>query len=221
MLTQTQDNRLQFLFDIFQRQPYRLTLEGFDLVILKGTFPPDVGTASVRLSRLMTRYAICETALDMGCGSGLLAMAMRRAGIPDVWAVDIHPPAVQCAKVNVLLNPAFAPITVLEGNLFSILPPDKRFDLICFNHFYYSTEGIDHIFGRTSDGGSEIIRRFLIQAHEWLAPQGVILMPFSLNLTNGEHDPAQIGSGLGWRVSTILDETDSDGRHVISELASV
>jgi ubiquinone/menaquinone biosynthesis C-methylase UbiE len=42
-------------------------------------------------ARLAAELAGCGATLDLGCGSGGLAGAMRTAGIPDVWALDPSP----------------------------------------------------------------------------------------------------------------------------------
>lgn len=44
--------------------------------------------------------------LDMGCGSGILAIAAAKLGADDVTAVDIDPIAVQTAKDNAVANQA-------------------------------------------------------------------------------------------------------------------
>ncbi|MDA0997076.1 MAG: 50S ribosomal protein L11 methyltransferase [Proteobacteria bacterium] len=43
-------------------------------------------------------------ALDMGCGSGLLAFAMAKLGAKRVVAVDIDPEAVRVARLNARIN---------------------------------------------------------------------------------------------------------------------
>ena len=60
------------------------------------------------LDRLARRFALPRSgrggALDMGCGSGILALAVaKRWGIP-VTAVDIDPEAVRVTRVNAALN---------------------------------------------------------------------------------------------------------------------
>ena len=42
-----------------------------------------------------------ETALDFGCGSGVLAMAMAKCGAHKVWATDIDPQALLVARGNI------------------------------------------------------------------------------------------------------------------------
>ena len=55
----------------------------------------------VAAERTMTHY---PKVLDMGCGSGILAIAAARLGATDVTAVDIDPIAVQTTIQNALAN---------------------------------------------------------------------------------------------------------------------
>jgi ribosomal protein L11 methyltransferase len=69
-------------------------------------------------------------ALDVGTGSGVLAIAMRLFGIPSVTAVDIDPVALDNARENAALN------SMDRAIIFSSLPVERmrgRFDLITAN----------------------------------------------------------------------------------------
>ena len=58
-----------------------------------------------------------DTVLDVGCGSGILAIASALLGAKDILAVDIDPVAVQVSKENIELNHLSSKIRVLEGDL--------------------------------------------------------------------------------------------------------
>ena len=45
-----------------------------------------------------------ESLLDVGCGSGVLAIAAVKLGFAPVWAVDRDPQAVEVARVNAAVN---------------------------------------------------------------------------------------------------------------------
>ncbi len=49
-------------------------------------------------------------AIDLGTGSGILAVAMARLGVPAILAIDEDPDAIACAVANAALNGACAPI---------------------------------------------------------------------------------------------------------------
>lgn len=58
-----------------------------------------------------------KVVLDVGCGTGVLAMTAALCGADHVTAVDIDPVAVSAAQVNVGLNAMDELVTVTEGNL--------------------------------------------------------------------------------------------------------
>lgn len=55
--------------------------------------------------------------LDVGTGTGILAIAMARLGMPEIWALDTDPVAVEVAKENVLINGVGDKVKVLQGSL--------------------------------------------------------------------------------------------------------
>jgi len=68
--------------------------------------------------------------LDLGTGSGILALAAARLGAANVLALDSDPVAVRAARENVRLNGLEAVVRVEEGTLDAALGP---FDVIAVN----------------------------------------------------------------------------------------
>jgi ribosomal protein L11 methyltransferase len=56
------------------------------------------------------------TVLDVGAGSGVLAIAASRLGAEDVTGIDDDPDAIQAAWDNLSLNPS-AQVTLIVGDL--------------------------------------------------------------------------------------------------------
>ena len=71
--------------------------------------------------------------LDLGCGSGILAIAAARLGAGSVLALDNDVVAVSAARQNLGFNPGVSGVRVEEGSLGELLAQDKRFDLIVVN----------------------------------------------------------------------------------------
>ena len=71
-----------------------------------------------------------DTVLDLGTGSGILAIAAAKLGAAFVLARDIDPVAVEVAKENVARNAVSSIVRVEEGSL-----PERtdRFDLVLVN----------------------------------------------------------------------------------------
>jgi ribosomal protein L11 methyltransferase len=63
-----------------------------------------------------------DTLLDVGTGSGILAIAAARLGAGEVLALDIDPLAVRVARENVALNGVAGVVEVREGSL-PVEPP--------------------------------------------------------------------------------------------------
>lgn len=209
-----QSERDDDLLSIRQQQPYTVVIDGLDLLVEKDVFPPDLGFTSQHLGKVLGDYQP-HTALDMGCGVGYLAMLLKKNGVPEVWAVDNHKPAIKCTLKNIKRN-KLQPIKVARSDLFLQIPKSVKFDLIVFNQPYYpATEEV--IFGLGFDGGKEIVVRFLEQTKDYLTDKGVIIMPFS-DIAGKENDPKIIAEKLGWLVKVIY-RTSSEGmEHRIYEM---
>lgn len=61
-----------------------------------------------------------DTVIDVGCGSGILAIAAKMLGAGKAIGVDLDPVAVDSAKDNVALN-NITGIDILEGNLLDVV----------------------------------------------------------------------------------------------------
>jgi len=72
----------------------------------------------------------CERALDVGTGSGILAIAMRKLGAKQVIAIDLDPIALENAQENAELNDVQTGLRLTAAPLGSIR---GRFDVITAN----------------------------------------------------------------------------------------
>jgi len=62
-----------------------------------------------------------QSVIDLGCGSGILAIAAARLGAGSVLAVDIDPEAVRTARLNAAANGLARNVHVEQGSLADIL----------------------------------------------------------------------------------------------------
>ncbi|WP_206917394.1 50S ribosomal protein L11 methyltransferase [Alicyclobacillus suci] len=96
------------------------------------------GTGTHQTTHLCTQ-ALAEldlsgaNVLDVGTGTGILAIAAARLGASHVTAIDIDPVAVDAAHQNVEHNALSDVITVQEGNLLSGYAQDAKFDVAVAN----------------------------------------------------------------------------------------
>ncbi|MCP3941457.1 MAG: class I SAM-dependent methyltransferase [Desulfobacteraceae bacterium] len=211
---QNYDERNKVLLEALERQPYLVEMGGLSIEVCKSVFPPDIGYTSKYFTQVLAGYSP-ERALDIGCGTGFIAFTLSRGGAAQVWATDIHLPAVKCAIKNAKRN-NIANIKIGPSDLFENIPIID-FDLIIFSQPYYPIMG-EPIFGMGSDGGKKIINRFLIQAGKYLSDSGAIIMSFS-DMAGKENDPKDIAELLGYTVAVQLMKEDSlTGRHFIYEI---
>lgn len=197
------------------QQPYSVVLDGLKFTIDKDVFPPDMGKCSQNLARIAQDYH-ARTALDMGCGSGYLALSLKRSGVPEVWASDIHGPAVDCARNNAEYNKSVGSIHIVQSDLFEKIPNTIKFDLIVFNQPFGPGQG-DTVCGCGPDGGYQIARRFLLQAAERMNPDGVVMMAFS-DREPAANSPDRVAAELGYPVRVLLDEYYGEANNYIYEI---
>jgi ribosomal protein L11 methyltransferase len=72
-----------------------------------------------------------DRVLDVGTGSGILALAAIGLGAAHVFAVDVDPVAVDAARSNVELNRFAARIQVAEGSV--DLATGRQYDVVIAN----------------------------------------------------------------------------------------
>jgi len=72
--------------------------------------------------------------LDIGTGSGILAIAAARLGYSPVEAIDFDPQAVQIARANAQANRVDRQIRIRCGDVTKLrVNPARRYDFICAN----------------------------------------------------------------------------------------
>lgn len=107
---------------------------GLRLFVPVGVFHPGAFFSTpVFISFLQNIDFQGKSILDIGTGSGLLALFAARRGAV-VTALDINPLAVETARRNAAANNLS--INVIESDLFADLPP-RQFDIILINPPYF------------------------------------------------------------------------------------
>lgn len=157
--------------------------DGLRVPVAPGVFVPR------RRSLLLVEVAASiarpgDVVLDLCCGTGALAaaVALRRPGV-EVWAADLDPDAVACARRHLPAE------RVVCGDLYAPLPASLRGRvavLICNAPYVPSAaiaamprEARDHEAPHALDGGDDghdVHRRVLADAGAWLRGDGVLLV---------------------------------------------
>ena len=82
------------------------------------------------VEELIPSFPQGPTILDVGTGSGILAIAARKMGAKKVLAIDIDPIAVDCARKNAAANQVKGLIDFQVGSLSGLR---RRFDIVVAN----------------------------------------------------------------------------------------
>ncbi|GAB2997078.1 putative protein N(5)-glutamine methyltransferase [Amycolatopsis acidiphila] len=157
---------------------------GLRIAVEPGVFVPR------RRTEFLVRQAVSVTVpgavvVDLCCGSGALGAALAASVPVELYAADVEPAAVRCARRNV-------PGEVFEGDLFAALPADLRgrVHVLLANVPYVPSEKIGTMPPEARlheplvalDGGADgldVLRRVAGAAVEWLAPGGYLFVEAS------------------------------------------
>jgi ribosomal protein L11 methyltransferase len=75
-----------------------------------------------------------QSFLDIGTGSGILAIAAAKLGYAPVHAFDFDPESVRVAKANARKNRVDAKLKLTRGDVTKLpLTPARQYDLVCAN----------------------------------------------------------------------------------------
>lgn len=129
-----------------------------------------------------------DAAVDVGTGSGVLALMLARAGFTQVHATDVNPNAVESVRRQLTRTPA--PVHVREGDLLDSVP---AVDLVVFNPPWISGR-VKRPLDQALYFEDGLFERFFDQAHATVRPDGRVVLVFSnvLRLVGGErHHPIE------------------------------
>lgn len=183
---------------------------GLRIVVEPGVFVPRRRTA------LLVREALALTrpdavVVDLCCGTGAVAAAVCEAlPGPSVYAADIDPAALRCARRNLGREQVF------EGDLYDALPDRLRgrVDVLTCNAPYVPSteirnmprEARDHEPEIALDGGADglaVHGRVAAGAGEWLAPGGALLVETSRGQAPGTRS---LMEAAGFAVRVVRDD---------------
>ncbi|MEW6714022.1 MAG: HemK2/MTQ2 family protein methyltransferase [Nitrospirota bacterium] len=179
--------------------PHRVSVHGKAFEISEEVFNPRYYITSEFMARHINASPE-DKVLDMGTGSGIQAITAAQRGC-RVVAVDINPEAVKCAKRNAELNGVEERVSVLQGDLFSPLSKDGRFDIILFTPPYLKGFVKTYFDHALFDHNKTLAKRFFTDAKKHLKANGYVQMIYS-----SIADPDKIlniSVELGWRHTTL------------------
>ncbi len=88
----------------------------------------------VRAARTDARPGKAKSFLDIGTGSGILAISAAKLGYAPVHAFDFDPESVRVAKENARKNRVDTKLKLTRGDVTKLpLKPARQYDLVCAN----------------------------------------------------------------------------------------
>ncbi|MGP8238805.1 MAG: peptide chain release factor N(5)-glutamine methyltransferase [Limisphaerales bacterium] len=165
--------------------------------------------------------------LDLGTGSGCLAIALAR-NVPsiEVHATDISAEALEVARRNARSHEVADRIRWHQGDYFAAVPVETRFDLIVSNPPYIPSARIEtlepevreHEPRGALDGGADgldFYRRMAAQARPFLRPGGRVMVELDDDGAEATHE---IFSRENWTIEAIEKDHNQTPRILIAHL---
>jgi release factor glutamine methyltransferase len=177
----------------------RCRRRGLRLAVPRGVFHPGLFFSTIALDDELSATEVAgRTVLDVGTGSGFLALrAARRGG--RVTAVDVNPAAVGAARANAVATGLDGTVEVVESDLFDALG-GRRFDVVVANPPYFPSDPrtpADRAFHAGAD--FDWFRRFFAGLGDHVRPGSSVLM-----VLGGHCDLTAIGAvaaASGWALT--------------------
>jgi len=111
-------------------------------VIFGNGFHPTTRLCLEKLVGLAREQGPFHSALDLGCGTGILGIAAAGLGVKEVVATDENTLAVQVARANIARNSAGKQVRVVRQDLALSCPLTRGVDLVMVNLFHDLLAGL-------------------------------------------------------------------------------
>lgn len=103
---------------------------GLHLKVGPGVFHPKIFLTSEFFAKFLQAQDLTgRSVVEVGTGSGILALSAAKAGAAPVLALDINPQAVATAAANAELN-GLPQVEARHSNLFSAVSESEKFDIV-------------------------------------------------------------------------------------------
>jgi S-methylmethionine-dependent homocysteine/selenocysteine methylase/SAM-dependent methyltransferase len=144
-----------------------------ELEIDEGVFVPTQGSFLVWKHLFRTGIGEGKRCVDVGCGSGILAIQLALNGAESVHAIDVEPKAVANTLANAERNGVAGGITGETADLFD-WKPDRSFDVVVASLYQLPVDPFEEPSGhRPLDyWGRTLLDHFLRLLPDLLAPDG-------------------------------------------------
>ncbi len=153
-----------------------------------------------------------KNVLEIGTGTGLIAITAALQHAANVVAVDINKKAIRNARENVRLYGVSEQVSLLASDIYKNVPKGLRFDTIMWNIPWgnYGGKRMNWIQKAFYDPGFRLLRRFIIEAPRYVRSGGKVLIGYSTSVGD-EIVLRQYAKKAGFQVRIIAKKTFKEG----------
>ncbi|SDT81538.1 Methyltransferase small domain-containing protein [Streptomyces sp. TLI_053] len=159
--------------------PDTFTLLGREWSLHRGVWPSTLSAATEVMASVVP-YPRDGSFLEVGCGTGVIAVTAALSGCASVTALDINEKAVANTVANAERHGVGDRVRALHSDLYAALDPLSRFDTIFWNvPWTYVEDGFalsSDIHSAVFDPGYRGQARYLAGAHRHLTDGGRLLL---------------------------------------------
>ncbi|MFE6745457.1 methyltransferase [Kitasatospora purpeofusca] len=159
--------------------PDSFTLLGREWSLHRGVWPSTLSAATEVMASVVP-YPRDGSFLEVGCGTGVIAVTAALSGCASVTALDINEKAVANTAANAERHGVGDRVRALHSDLYTALDPLSRFDTIFWNvPWTYVEDGFvlsSDIHSAVFDPGYRGQARYLAGAHAHLTDGGRLLL---------------------------------------------
>lgn len=166
--------------------PYTIVQCGRPFIVLENVFSPKhLPGCELFAEKLPISPGI--TVLEIGAGTGVIAVMAALRGARRVVATDINPAAVENIRRNASEHGLDDIVDVRCGSIYEPLEANERFDLMFWNIPFLLVDTatpLSLLQRSVADPGYESAREFLVGGRKHLTSQGRLLFGFSSTVGN-------------------------------------
>jgi release factor glutamine methyltransferase len=158
-----------------ETSPYTITMLGKRIPLLPNVFSPKYVTDVKWFAKHIPTIVKKRSFLEIGTGSGVIALFVSLNGASKVVATDINPDAVRNARQTFRLHNV--PASTRCGDVFKPIKKNEKFDVIFWNHPFFSTVKPRDMLARGAfDYKYKSLRAFFHDAKRHLSKGGEVLL---------------------------------------------
>ncbi len=166
-----------------EKAPYRTSVCSREFVVLPNVFSPKYFHDSEIFAKHLPVKA-GEKMLEIGSGTGVISITAIYKGAKRVIAIDINKNAVENTRQNIALHKMEAKIEILEGDVYSSLKLNEKFDTIFWNipFGFVKEKNLSDLEKAVYDSDYQSTQKFIQEAPKHLKKDGRLLIGFSTTL---------------------------------------